>query len=111
MARKTARTLAPTDHDADRLRRQIHALGDFAHVTVRSQRGHLVIRSDGDEPVARLTPLGAGQYGMSFHRHTGRWEAMPFVGDLSQQADTLVAALGAYLQRYDFSAIKSGSDH
>ena len=110
-SRKIARSLAPTDDDAETLRRAIHTLGDFAHITVRSQRGHLIIRSDGDDPVARLTPIGAGQFGMSFHRHTGRWEPMPFVGDLSQQADTLVAALGAYLQRYDFSDINSGSDH
>lgn len=110
-SRKTAGTLAPTDDDADRLRRELHALGDFAHVNVRAARGHLVITADGDDPVARLTPLGEGHYGMSFHRHTGRWEQMPFVGNLSEQASTLVAALGAYLQRYDFSDIKSGSDH
>lgn len=110
-SRKIAHTPAPTDDDAARLRREIHALGDFAHVTVRPARGHLVISGDGNDPVARLTPIGAGQYGMSFRRHTGLWEPMPFVGDLSQQANTLIAALGAYLQHDDFSDSKTGSDH
>ena len=79
--------------------------------TVRALRGYLVIFSNGDDPIARLTAVGVDQFGMSFHRHTGRWEPMPFVGDLSQQAYTLVATLGPYLQCYDFSDSKSGSDH
>lgn len=29
-------------------------------------------------PVARVAPLGANQYGLSFHSDTGRWEKMPF---------------------------------
>ena len=110
-SRNPAPTPAPTDDDADQLRRELHALGDFSHVTVRSERGHLIISGDAGDPVARLTPLGSAQFGMSFHRHTGRWEPMPFVGDLSQQANNLVAALGPYLQRDDFSDSKSGSDH
>jgi hypothetical protein len=43
-------------------------------VSVRATRGHLNIVVDNGEPVARCTPLGAGQYGLSFHSHTGRWE-------------------------------------
>jgi antitoxin (DNA-binding transcriptional repressor) of toxin-antitoxin stability system len=110
-SRKSVRTAAPSEREAEILRREIHALGDYAHVTVRCQRGHLVICADDDAPVARLTPLGRGNFGMSFHRHTGAWEKMPFVGDLPEQASTLVATLAPYLQRYDFSDTKSGSDH
>jgi hypothetical protein len=101
----------PTPQDADTLQQAIRALGDYAHVSVRAARGHLTILVDGGEPVARCTPLGAGQYGLSFHSHTGRWEKMPFVADLTPLAQDLVTALAPYLQRWDFSDTKSESDH
>lgn len=110
-ASKRARLTTPTQDDADALRRAIHALGDYGHVSVRAERGHLNIFVDQGEPVARFTPLGAGQYGLSFHCHTGRWEKMPFVADLMSLADDLVGVLGPYLERPDFSDRKSGLDH
>jgi hypothetical protein len=102
---------APTPDDADTLRRAMRALGDYAHVSVRATRGHLHIFVDDGDPIARCTPLGAGQYGLSFHSHTGRWEPMPFVADLTYLAHDVVGALGPYLQRSDFPDTKSGSDH
>lgn len=51
---------------------------------------------DDGAPVARLTPLGDTQYGLSFHSHTGHWEQMPFVGDLLHLAHDLVTVLGPY---------------
>ena len=101
---------APTEQDAALLLSQLHALGDFAHVNIRAERGHLLVAPD-DEPIARLTPLAGGQFGLSFHRHDGRWEPMPFAGDLSQQAKNLVTVLGMYLARYEFTDSNSGSDH
>jgi hypothetical protein len=97
--------------EADTLQRALHALGDYAHVAVRPERGHLNIFSDGGTPVARFTPLGNGQYGLSFRSHTGHWEKMPFVGDLIHLARDLVTALGPYLERPHFSGGISGSDH
>ena len=97
--------------EADALQRALHALGDYAHVAVRAERGHLNIFIDDGAPVARVTPLGATQYGVSFHSHTGRWEKMPFVGDLAHLAHDLVAALGPYLGRPDFSGGIRGSWH
>lgn len=97
--------------EADALQRALHALGDYAHLTVRAERGHLTIFIDEGTPVARLTPIGATQYGLSFHSHTGRWEKMPFVGDLVPLAHDLVAALGPYLERLDFSGGIRGSGH
>lgn len=79
-------------------------------VAVRAKRGHLLIAPD-DEPVARLTPLGGGQFGLSFHTHAGRWEPMPFTGNLSQQAHNVVTVLGMYLARCNFTDSNSGSDH
>jgi hypothetical protein len=56
-------------------------------------------------------PLGANQYGLSFHSHTGRWEATPFVGELVPLAHDLVTALGPHLERPDFSGGIRGSGH
>ena len=106
-------TLAPPlpDQDAECLQASIRARGDYQHISVRPNRGHLVILGDEEQPVARLTPTGAGHYGLSFMRHTGRWEPMPFSGPLQEMADTVVSALGPYLARYDFPRGISGSDH
>jgi hypothetical protein len=65
--------------EAEQLAAAIHARGSYSHVTVESQRGFLYVHADA-EPVARLTPLGPGQYDLSFHQHTGRWEPTPFTG-------------------------------
>src|SRR5262245_40311074 len=92
------------------LRRAIHALGDYGHVSVQAVRGPLTICVDEDTPVARATPLGVGQFGVSFHTHTSRWEPMPVVADLTHLAHDLVGLL-AYLQRWDFPDRNSGSDH
>lgn len=105
------RSRIPLVDAADTLQRAIRALGDYAHVSVRPLRGHLTIGVEDGEPVARCTPLGGGQYGASFRTHTGRWEPMPFVGDLPHLAQALVNALDPYLQRWDFPGRNSGSDH
>jgi hypothetical protein len=110
-ANKQTRRAQPTQDDAELLRRAIHALGDYGHVSVQAARGHLTICVDDGAPVARATPLGAGRFGLSFHTHTGRWEPMPVVANLMQLAHDLVGLLGPYLQRYDFPDRKSGSDH
>jgi hypothetical protein len=110
-ADKQTRRGWPTPTDADVLRRAIHALGDYGHVSVRAARGHLTICGDDGAPVARATPLGAGQFGLSFHTHTGRWEQMPVVADLTRLAHDLVGLLGPHLQRWDLPDRKSGSDH
>src|SRR3989338_7275648 len=104
MAPRTRTRATPVSSlEADALQRALHALGDYAHVAVRAERGHLNIFIDDGAPVARMTTIGATQYGLSFHSHTGRWEKMPFVGDLVPLAHDLVAALGPYLERPDFS--------
>ena len=110
-ANQRTRGPRPTPDDAEILCRAIHALGDYGHVSVRAGRGHLTICVDDGAPVARATPLGAGHFGLSFHTHTGRWEPMPVVADLTQLAHDLVGLLGPYLQRWDFPDRKIGSDH
>lgn len=100
-----------TAQEAEELARTIHALGDYAHVAVRTQRGQLYIFAADEEPIARLTPLPGGGFGLSFHSHTGRWEPMPVAGDLAQVARDLVGSLGIYLEKPDFPLGISGSDH
>ncbi len=112
MAPRTRTQSTPVSSlEADALQRALHALGDYAHVAVRAERGHLNIVIDDGAPVARVTPTGANQYGLSFHSHTGRWEKMPFVGDLVPLAHDLVTVLGPYLARPDFSGGIRGSGH
>ena len=90
-----------TSSDEEQLRHCIHALGDYADVEIRANRGHLNIGQDPDDPVARATPVGGGQYGLSFRSHTGRWEPMPVVGNLEVIAQAAVDMLGPYLARWD----------
>ena len=101
---------ALTLQEAAQLEGAIRKLGDYSHVVVRAERGHLLVVPDG-EAVARLTPLGGGQYSLSFRNHTGKWEPMPFAGDLSQQAGNITTALAPYLERWDLSGRTGGSDH
>ncbi|MGH7176949.1 MAG: hypothetical protein ACREJC_06190 [Tepidisphaeraceae bacterium] len=110
MATRTRST--PTAIDAAHLQATIRSMRDFGYVAVRALRGHLVVFSGDDgTPVARLTPHGAGQYGLSFHHHTGRWEPMPFAGGLDEMATTATTALAPYLERWDFHREISGSDY
>ena len=66
------------------------------NVTVRS--GQLIIgRTDeqGADPRFRLTPLGAGQYGLSLYRRQ-RWEPLPYEGTLEELAQTINEDLAAW---------------
>lgn len=96
--------------DAEILERGIQQTSQFAHVRVRLTRGQLDVCPN-DEPVARATPLGGGEYGLSFRSHTGKWERMPISGTLSDLAKDVVDALGPYLEKWNFSDSNSGSNH
>jgi len=109
--RKRSSKKKTTDEEAQQLCDAIRSLGDYDHIRVRAERGHLNIYPDNHEPIARLTPLGRGDYGLSFRNHSGRWEPMPFAGDISHLASDLVTTLAPYLERWDFSDRKSGSGH
>lgn len=87
-------------HDAAQVEHALHHAGEYQHVLVRAKRGHLVVYTGDDQwPVARLTPLGDGPYGLAFYRHTGRWEPMPFSGRLDDMARTMATVLASYLGR------------
>ena len=78
---------------------RLRANAELAKVDVRAQRGHLYVYPDTNEDwaVARLSPLGAAGYGLSFHHHTGRWEPMPYSGTLDELAQVIVAQLSPFL--------------
>ncbi len=111
-ARRRTSSIAPLlKDDAERLTQAIRSLGNYSHVTVRPGRTYLNIYAGHDEPVARFTPLGDGRYGLSFHTHMGRWEPMPFMGELPQITEALVTALAPYLEPDELPRKISGSDH
>jgi hypothetical protein len=67
-------------------------------LTVSVRGGHLIVgRSDelGPDPRFRLTPLGAGAYGLSLYR-CHRWEPLPFQVTLEELADTMNQELAAW---------------
>ncbi len=67
-------------------------------VTVRG--GHLIVgRTDeqGADPRFRLTPLGAGAYGLSLYRNQ-RWEQLPYEGTLQELAVTMNNDLSAWAE-------------
>lgn len=108
---KAKKSPMATTADAETLERGIHqANPQFVHVRVRLTRGQLDICPD-DEPIARATPLGGGEYGLSFRSHTGKWERMPITGPLDDLAQALVDALGPFLEKGTFSDSNSGSSH
>ncbi len=109
---KTSRAPAPTARDVEALRAHVAALGNYDHLAMRAQPGHIVI-GNGGAPVARLTPIGGGAFGLSFCTHDGRWERMPFFGPLGPQASSLVSVLGPYLapHHHHFPDVSGGSEH
>jgi hypothetical protein len=86
---------------ADRLERMIRLRGDFSHVHVEAKAGHLLVKTQdkqgAQDMVARATPLGGGEYGLSYRTHSGRWEPMPVSGGLDQIVSGLLDLLGPYL--------------
>ncbi len=89
--------------DAGSLQRIILAKGDDNQVRVRAYGKHLIVEREEDgerSPVARLTYLGNGQFGLGFHVHTGRREPMPFAGPLEMVADDMMQTLSPYLAKW-----------
>lgn len=92
-----------TQSAAIELERLVRARGDYAHVSVHARAGHLNVEATDQQGerciVARATPIGPGQYGLSFRRHTGQYEPMPVSGELEEVADGLTGLLAPYLDR------------
>jgi hypothetical protein len=99
---------------ARRFAEAIRSRGAYAHIEVHARGVHLVVENSDEQgayPVARATALDSAQFGLSFRRHTGRWETMPVVGTLDDVAEALLAMLAPYLERVDFPVAISGTGH
>ena len=67
-------------------------------MTVKTWGGHLVlgrVDADGPDPRFRLTPLGAGRYGLSLYDRN-RWNPLPYEGALNELVDVMNTDLGAW---------------
>lgn len=87
------------DAEACRLQQLMSEHLDHDAVRVRPYGQHLVMdmAGDGDPyPVARLTRLEPGQYGLGFRLHTGRWDPMPVSGSLEEVARFAAQMLAPY---------------
>ena len=109
-AKRPVRNRSMLADNATALTTAIRTDGRHDHVTVRADRGCLYVDVD-EQPVVRLEPLSRDQYGLSFHRHTGRWEPTPFTGDVGRLADVITTVFAPHLESYDFPPTKSGPDH
>ncbi len=92
----------------------IRSRGDYDHIQVRPHGAHLLVEAawDGDtETIARMTHLGAQQFGLGFKTHSGCWEPMPFTGPLASVTQDLVEVLAPYLERANFSFDMGGTGH
>jgi len=98
--------MTPDAQTLEQLLKQHEGLG---HLQVR-ERGKTVtiVTAMGSEdcPHARFTALGAGAWGLSLPRHTGRWERTPITGSLQEVTATLIRDFGFYLAdpRQSFTA-------
>jgi hypothetical protein len=91
---------AALEQGARELLALLHQHEGLAHLDVEVRGDAVILFSTEDgEKVrrARFTTLGAGHYGLSLTRHTGRWEPTPFHGPLPEVVEVLVAQLGFHL--------------
>ncbi len=95
---------ARLEHGATELFALLRQHEGLAHLDVEVRGDAVIVFSMEDGAKlrrARFTWLGAGHYGLSLPRHTGRWEPTPFTGPLPEVVDVLVSQLGFHLARYD----------
>ena len=96
---------AAQKHAAEQeLRRLLDGNDITAGMTLRVQGSHLILGREDPDPHGpfpdlepddriRLSHLGGARYGLSFRRHTGRWEKAPFSGTLPEMVDVLSTAM------------------
>ena len=68
-----------------------HEGHDPLDVESRGRRVTIFTIEDGQKvPLARLTMLPRGDYGLSLMWHNGRWERLPVVGTAAEVLDVLI---------------------
>lgn len=56
--------------------------------------------NDDAQKHARFTHIAGSTWGLSFPRHTSKWEKTPFTGTLDELVETLVTNFPFYLEAY-----------
>jgi hypothetical protein len=83
-----------------RLRDLLRAQPGHEHLDIETHGMRLIIftvQGDRKLPLARLTLLPRGDYGLSLMWHTGRWERLPIVGTAAEVVDVLLHDFGNLL--------------
>lgn len=102
----------------EQVRVRLRSLGDYAHLHVRAHGKHILIEQPGPpddvddrDAVMRLTAIGAARFGVSLHRHTGKWEHLPLSGPLDDVLAEAVRTLGPWLELDPDIPSTSGTDY
>ena len=85
---------------ATRLRDLLRPQPGHEHLDVETHGTQLTIFTVEDDqklPLARLTLLPRGDYGLSLMWHTGRWERLPIVGTAAAVVEVLLRDFGDLL--------------
>lgn len=91
------------DNAKSKLERRCTTDEALAHLRVQKYGKSLTLLSGPDDDAqkhARFTHIAADSWGLSFPRHTGKWEKSPFTGTLDELVDTLVDNFPHYLDSY-----------
>ena len=79
----------------ERVRERLEALA-CERVWTRGAGPHVLLGLRGDEAFARLTPLGAGSYGLAFRALDGNaWEPLLLIDDLDSVVEHALVAVDA----------------
>lgn len=79
--------------DAEELEEKLAKHDGLKHLCVKKRGDSLIIYSGASKDAqnhARLTYLGEDDWGLSFPKHTGRWERTPFTGTMDNILNTLI---------------------
>jgi hypothetical protein len=85
------------------LEQLIEAADGFDHLRVKKHGEHLILYSgadDDEQKHARLTHMRGDEWGLSFWKHTGRWEKTPFTGTMAELFSTLTDLFPMFLEHY-----------
>lgn len=91
------------DNAKSNLERRCASDEALAHLRVQKYGKSLTLLSGPDDDAqkhARFTHIAGNAWGLSFPRHTGKWEKSPFTGTLDELVDTLVGNFPHYLDSY-----------
>jgi hypothetical protein len=88
----------------EKLKETLQQYEGLEHLHVKKYGKTLIIYSDDKHDAwnhARLTFLKRNLWGLSFPRHTGRWERTPIMGTMEDVVSALINDFGFYLAHHE----------